>query len=187
MHVWAVLTENNMHWHILKCPCFVSRCSPVLHVCKNNLKVLIYLRPSLDLIYSETTPQCHCIRRSSLNYVVESVGCMQCTFFLWGVCAVCKGFQSRNSFLFCIESCTRASVWPGRDGTAPVPSHTHLSQQPWAMLWLSKVLLLHRRDHSGTQETCLKNEQPHAGMLLNTKSQDQESFWESRLRSFGQC
>lgn len=52
------------------------------------------------------------------------------------VCVVCKGFLSRTSFMLGIESWALASVWPGRDGPAPVSSHTRLPQQPWAMQWL---------------------------------------------------
>lgn len=52
------------------------------------------------------------------------------------MCVVCKGFLSRTSFMLGIESWALASVWPGRDGPAPVSSHTRLPQQPWAMQWL---------------------------------------------------
>lgn len=83
------------------------------------------------------------------------------------VCVVCKGFLSRTSFMLGIESWALASVWPGRDGTAPVSSHTRSLQQPWAMQWLPKVLQPHRHGNYSIAAVCRHTstkEHTHAGL-----------------------
>lgn len=97
-------------------------------------------------------------------------------FFLWGVC-VWYVKASSHATVFCSALSHVRERLSGQVGMGPhLFPLTHIYHSNREQCCDSKVLLLHRRDHSGTQETCLKNEQPHAGMLLNTKSQDLESF-----------